>query len=123
MLSTQGFVTEGTTNNFFIVKNGEVWTAPLSVGILAGITRDWIFEICLTKKIPIQERLFTAGDVQAADELFLSSSIKEVMGVTTLNGSPVKSGLPGPITRKIHEGFLEIVAEYVKNHKAESLYS
>lgn len=122
MLNTQGFVTEGTTNNVHMVKDGEIWTAPLSVGILAGITRDWIFQICASEGIKIQERLFTANDLRQADELFLSSATKEVMPITKLNNQPVGSGKPGPTTYRLHKALLKIIAEYCDKHRSESLY-
>lgn len=122
MLSTQGFVTEGTTNNFYIVKDDAVWTAPLSVGILAGITRGWIFEACRREGIDIQERLFTSADVRSASELFMSSSIKEVLGVTTLDGTPFGGGQVGPVTKKLRRALMTIIEEFKTAHKAESLY-
>lgn len=122
MLNYQGFVTEGTTNNVHMVKNGEIWTAPLSIGILAGITRDWIFEVCKKEKIPIQERLFTAADLYTADEMFLSSATKEVMPITTLSGRPVGKGKPGPVTQRLHKAFRTLIEDYTKKHKTESLY-
>lgn len=122
MLSTQGFVTEGTTNNFYAVKNGTILTAPLSVGILAGITRDWIFTFCKNAGIPVEERLFTESELRDCQECFMSSSTKEVVGITQLNGVPVGNGKPGPITRKVHQGLKGIIREYIQKHKSESLY-
>lgn len=122
LLNHQGFVTEGTTNNVYTVKNGEVWTAPLSVGILAGITRDWIFKICKDNGIPIQERLYTTADLRSADELFLSSSIKEVMPITTLDGAPVANGKPGELTKKIHKLLKELIVDYCDKNRSESLF-
>lgn len=122
MLNHQGFVTEGTTNNVYIVKNGAVWTAPHSVGILAGITRDWIFDLCRREGIEIQERLFTAQDAATADEMFLSSSIKEVMAITRLHGQPIAGGQPGPITKRLNVALRNLIAEYCRKHASESLY-
>jgi branched-chain amino acid aminotransferase len=101
MLSQQGFVTEGTTNNFFAVIDGSVWTAPLSVGILAGITRELVFESCRNLGIDYQERLFTVDDLKRASEMFLSSSIKEVLAITKLNELSVGDGKPGPVSKKL----------------------
>src|SRR5690606_8553043 len=109
-------VTEGTTNNVYTVFNGEVWTAPLSVGILQGITRDWIFEVCKRENIPIQERLFTGSDLQKSDEMFLSSSTKEVMPITKLSGQLINSGNPGPITGKLHQALKNLIAEYCQKY-------
>jgi len=122
LLNHQGFVTEGTTNNVHMVKDGEVWTAPLSIGILAGITRDWIFQVCREQKIPIQERLYTHSDLLAADEIFLSSSTKEVMPITLLNNRPVANGKPGPVTQKIHKALIALIQKYTQKHQSESLY-
>lgn len=122
MLSHQGFVTEGTTNNVFAVKNGEVWTAPLSVGILAGITRDWIFQVCRDEGIAVQERLFTEAELADCQEMFLSSSVKEIMPITTLTGRPVGSGKPGPVTQRLHARLRTLIQDYTRKRKTESLY-
>ncbi|MGE4234327.1 MAG: aminotransferase class IV [Bacteriovoracia bacterium] len=122
MLSINGFVTEGTTNNFFAVKNGEIWTAPLSLGILRGITRDWIFEICRNVRLPIQERLFTLPELTTADEMFMSSATKEIVPITKLNGSLVGKGTPGPITLQLAKEMKHLIATYSMQHRAESLF-
>jgi branched-chain amino acid aminotransferase len=123
MLNWQGFVTEGTTNNVYMVKDGEVWTAPLSVGILAGITRDWIELLSKKEKIVYQDRLYTASELFAADEVFFSSSTKEIVPITTLNGRPVADGKPGPVTKRLHKALKALIADYTQKHRAESLYS
>lgn len=122
MLNYQGFVTEGTTNNVYAVKNGEVWTAPLSVGILAGITREWIFQLCKNEGIAIQERLFTRAELEQCEEMFLSSSIKEVMAITKLNGQPVTGGKPGAVTKRLGVALKKLISEYCEKHRTESLY-
>lgn len=123
MLSLKGFVTEGTTNNFFAVKNGIVLTAPLSVGILAGITREIIFEVCKSAGIELQERLFTEAELGSCAEMFFTSSTKEVVPITTLSGKPVGEGLPGPITKRIHAGLRQTIREYIEAHRSESLFA
>lgn len=122
ILNYQGFVTEGTTNNIFAVKDGELWTPPLSVGILAGITRNWIFELCRREGIKYQERLFTAAELASCDEVFMSSSVKEIMPITKLTGRPVGNGKPGAVTRQLHAAFKDLVAEWCKKRASESLY-
>ncbi len=123
ILSQQGFVTEGTTNNVHAVKNGEVWTSPLSVGILAGITRDWVFQLCKSDGIPIQERLFTEAELVGCDEIFLTSATKEVMPITKLTGQLVADGKPGPITLRLHKAMRALIADFTAKHRSESLYS
>lgn len=123
LLNFQGFVTEGTTNNVFIVtREGAVWTPPLSVGILAGITREWVLDVCKTEGIEAQERLFTPQDMFDAREAFMSSSTKEVMPITRLNGRNVADGNPGKTTLKILAAYRKLVAEHVKRHRGESMY-
>ncbi len=123
MLNLRGFVTEGTTNNFFAVKNGIVLTAPLSAGILAGITREMIFEVCSKSGIELQERLFTEAELGSCAEMFLTSSTKEVMPITTLSAKPVGDGRPGPITKRIHEDLKSAIRAYVEAHRPESLFA
>lgn len=122
MLNVDGFVTEGTTNNFFYVKNNTIYTAPLNAGILAGITRDFIFEICKNNNIAIEERLFTVEEILKADEMFMSSSTKEIVPITTLNHKPVANGLPGKTTIKCMSLFKEKLKNFINENKSESLY-
>lgn len=123
LLSQQGFVTEGTTNNVYgVTREGTVITAPLSVGILAGITREMVFEACRLEGIPIEEKLFTEAELKLCTEAFLSSSIKEIMPITTLTGVPVGNGKPGPITQKLHHTLKKLIHEHVQKHQSESLY-
>ncbi|MBI3543666.1 MAG: aminotransferase class IV [Deltaproteobacteria bacterium] len=122
LLSQQGFVTEGTTNNVHIVTAGEVWTAPLSVGILAGITRDWVFQLGRQEGIKVQERLYTESDIYSAQEMFLTSATKEVMPITTVSGRPIGDGKPGPVTRKLHVAMRKLIKDYTAKHKSESVY-
>lgn len=122
LLNFQGFVTEGTTNNVYMVKDGTIWTPPLSVGILAGITREWIFQLCSQEGIRIEERLFTETDMRSGQEMFLSSATKEVMPITRLNHQNIGTGRPGPVTQKLHAAMKRLIADYIKARKAESLY-
>ena len=122
MLNVDGFVTEGTTNNFFYIKAGRLITAPLSVGILAGITRDFIFEICQQNKIPIEERLFTVENLLNADEMFMSSSTKEIVPITKLNRKNVADGSPGPLTKRCHELYKLKLKKFVADNQSSSLY-
>ncbi len=121
-LNYQGFVTEGTTNNIFIVKNGEVWSAPLSIGILAGITREFIIKACKKEKIPFQDRLFTPQELFLADEVFMSSSIKELLPVVEVSGRKIGLGKAGPITKKLQKNLRKLIEDYCVRNKEMSLY-
>ncbi len=122
LLSQQGFVTELTTSNIFIVSKGEVITAPLSVGILAGITRDWIFRACEESKIPYSERLYTAEDLRQADEVFLSSSLKEIVPITKVDHQKIGNGTCGAVTAKLGKALKKVIQSQLDLHKKESLF-
>jgi D-alanine transaminase len=115
-------VTEGTTSNFYAVHQGTVWTAPLSVGILAGVTRAWVLHLCTELGIPLIERCFTAYDLAACEELFLSSSTREVQAITTLDGKPVGEGKVGPVTLQLQAGMRRLVEQFCVKHRAGSLF-
>ncbi|WML59427.1 D-amino-acid transaminase [Neobacillus sp. PS2-9] len=94
-------VTEGSSSNIFIVKNGVVITHESNHLILKGITKDVILQICSQNNIPFEERSFTLAELATADEVFLSSTTSEVMPIVEIDKDQVKEGLPGPITRKL----------------------
>ncbi len=122
MLDHRGYATEGTTSNFFVVKQGELWTAPLSIGILAGVTRAQVIETCRDLAIPVRERLLSRYDLQHVDELFLSSSTREVQAIVALDGHPVADGAPGPVTQRISAGLRARIDAWCLAHARESLW-
>ena len=104
-----GYVTESTASNFGIIRQGTILTAPYSTGLLAGITRDVLFELAEVLDVPIREALFTRHDVYNAEEAFLSSTIKEVLAVTSVDGRRIGAGQPGPITQRLRRAFQHLV--------------
>ena len=104
-----GYVTESTASNFGIIRQGTILTAPCSTGLLAGITRDVLFELADGLEVPIREMPFTRHDVYNAEEAFLSSTIKEVLAVTSVDGRRIGTGRPGPITKRLRRAFRELV--------------
>jgi D-alanine transaminase len=98
-------VTEGSSSNIFIVKNGVVITHESNHFILKGITKDVILDLCVKNNIPVQERTFSLTELKEAEEVFLSSTTSEVMPVVEINGKKVQSGKPGPTTQKLQELF------------------
>jgi D-alanine transaminase len=98
-------VTEGSSSNIFIVKNGTVITHESDNLILKGITKDVILEICIKNNIPVQERTLSLAELDAAEEVFLSSTTAEVMPVIEINGKKIKAGTPGPVTQKLQTLF------------------
>jgi D-alanine transaminase len=102
-----GFVTEGTSSNAYIVKDGKIITRPLSNRILAGCTRRALFRLAKEHGVGIEERLFTPEEAYGADEAFLSSASQFVMPITEIDGHRIGGGQPGPVVRKLREIFLE----------------
>lgn len=101
-----GVVTESTSSNVCAVFGGEVWTHPADHLILHGVTREAVLLLARFAGIPAREQPFTVERMRAADELFLTSTILEVMPVTRLDGRPVGAGKPGPVARRL-QGLLE----------------
>jgi branched-chain amino acid aminotransferase len=109
MLDQQGFMTEGTTYNIFYVNRGIVATSPLDVGILDGITRRAVIDLCVELGIPCREVRYPKGYLFEADEVFVTSSLKEVLPVLNLDGKKIAKGKPGPITARLAQSFTELV--------------
>lgn len=105
-----GFVTEGTSSNAYIVRDGKVITRQLSNSILAGCTRRALFRLARDHGIEIEERLFTADEAYGADEAFLTSASNFVMPIVEIDTHRIGGGQPGPVTRKLREIFLEEVS-------------
>ena len=97
------FMTEGAASNIFVVKNGKLLAPPKDNLMLPGITYDVVLEIAAANHIPHEVRRIAATEVFAADELLLTSSTKEVLAITTLDGKPVGTGKPGPMFAKLHK--------------------
>lgn len=101
ILLRDGRAVEGSSSDLFLVKGGEISTPPLGPNLLAGITRGLVVELAAEAGIRCHERDIAAAELDGADELWLSSSVREVVPVTRLDGVPVGSGLPGPLWRRM----------------------
>jgi D-alanine transaminase len=97
------FMTEGAASNIFVVKNGKLLAPPKDNLMLPGITYDVVLEIAAANHIPHEVRRIAATEVFGADELLLTSSTKEVLAITTLDGKPVGTGKPGAMFAKLHK--------------------
>lgn len=107
--AADGSWAEATTSNLFVVRSGALRTPGVADDILPGITRALVLAVAAELGIAATEAPVTDADLAAADELFLTSSIKEVLAVVGVEGRPVGDGLPGPITRRLSAGFREAV--------------
>jgi branched-chain amino acid aminotransferase len=106
----RGRVLEGTTSNVFLVKSGRLVTAPEESGILAGITRAYLLRAADRLGIVVELRDIHDVELFDADEVFISSSIREVLPVVRIDGHAVGGGAPGPLTRRLHQEFQRQVA-------------
>jgi D-alanine transaminase len=102
-----GYVTEGTSSNAYIVVSNKIITRPLSNRILAGCTRRALFRMASEHGVEIEERLFTPEEAYKADEAFLTSASQFVMPITEIDGHRIGGGQVGPVVRKMRELFLE----------------
>jgi len=105
-----GRIVEGSTSNVFAVHAGELITPPESAGILPGITRRRVLEAAQDLALPVRYAAFDQASLCDHDELFVCSSIRELLPVVRVDGRPVGGGLPGPITRALLTKFRENVA-------------
>jgi branched-chain amino acid aminotransferase len=105
MLNAEGFVAECTADNLFIIKNGELFTPPLSAGALYGITRQTVIELAQAAGLKVSEPNLTRYDLFNADECFLTGTGAELIPVVKIDGRVIGSGKPGALTRKLVEDY------------------
>lgn len=108
MLNAEGFLTECTTSNIFLVKDKVVKTPSLDQGLLEGVTRGFILEVCNALKLPVQETRLTGDDLLGADEVFITSTTRDVMPVSQIGKHRVKL-TPGSLTLKIANAYHDIL--------------
>ncbi|MCC6304521.1 MAG: D-amino-acid transaminase [Rhodobacteraceae bacterium] len=106
-LVEDGMVTEGTSNNAWIVTGGRIVTRPTGEAILHGITRAAVLRLAREAQLAVEERPFTLAEARAADEAFATSASAFVMPVVAIDGVAVGRGTPGPLTRRLRELYLE----------------
>ncbi|MGA9991660.1 MAG: D-amino acid aminotransferase [Thiobacillaceae bacterium] len=97
-----GVLTEGAASNIFVVKDGVILAPPKDHRVLPGITYDVVLELAAENGMATQVRDIEEMEVRSADELWLTSSSREVQAIVTLDGKPVGSGLPGPVYRRMY---------------------
>ena len=100
-----GHLTEASASNVLIVRHGNVIAPPKDNLILPGITYDATLEVAKAAGVPLEVRAIPHADAMSADEMWLSSSTKEVLPITTVDGRPFGGGKPGPVFRRVYEAF------------------
>jgi branched-chain amino acid aminotransferase len=108
MLDTEGYISEGSGENIFIVRNGVIKTTPLT-SILSGITRNSVIQIAKSRKIPIVEEKFTRDELYTAHEAFFTGTAAEITPIREVDDRQIGEGKPGPVTKELQAVFFDIV--------------
>ncbi len=105
MLTTGGYLAEGTISNLFFVSRGRLFTPELSLGILPGISRKIAIRLAKKSGLAVREGRYRAGRLFKADECFLTNTSMEIMPMVRVDGKRIGNGKPGPITRNLHAAY------------------
>jgi len=116
LLNERGEVAECTAANVYLVKGDLILTPPLSSGCLEGVTRGVLFEIAGEAGVSVKEQVLRPEDLYEADEVFISSTNRNVIGVGEVAGRDL-AGAPGPVTKRVEEALASYVKEYVERRK------
>ncbi len=114
LIRDDSFMTEGAASNIFVVKNGTLLAPPKDNLMLPGITYDVILELAAANGIPYEVRRVLKGEVLGADELLLTSSTREVLAITRLDGRPVGNGKPGPMFARMYKLYQEFKRDVMR---------
>ncbi len=109
MLDSQGYVSEASGENIFVVKKGLLYTPPIGSAILGGITRDSVVSLCAELGLTLIERTLTRDELYTADELFMCGTAAEITPVREVDDRRIGSGSRGPVTERLQERFFEVV--------------
>ena len=112
MLNTEGFVSECTGDNIFVIRDNQIFTPPTSSGILHGITRQFVMEeLAPAQGFNVTEKAMRLDEVLDADEIFLTGTAAEIIGVSRVDQHTIGQGKMGPVTRQLRDAFRAVVAE------------
>jgi D-alanine transaminase len=121
ILFRDGKLTEASASNVFIVKRGVIQSPPKSNLILPGITYDVVSELARANNLPIEFRDVGEAEVRAADEIWVTSSSKEVLAIVELDGKRIGDGRPGPLFRRMHQLYQEFKQTVMRAGKREAV--
>lgn len=116
MLNTDGVIAEGSGENIFLVRDGVVYTPPISSGCLDGITRDSVATLLAEEGYRVVETTMHRSDLYYCDELFLTGTAAEVTPIREVDQRPIGAGEPGPVTRRAQELFASLVSGKLDRH-------
>jgi branched-chain amino acid aminotransferase len=107
----RGEIAECSIANLFVVKDGHLVTPPLEAGLLSGITRGFVLELCPGADVPVEQKVLRDADLLNADESFLTSSTQEIVPIVQVDDRPVGDGRPGPVTARLLHAYRQRVRE------------
>jgi len=105
VVNRDGLVIEGTTSNVFMIKGETLLTPPLQIGILEGVTRGVVLELAEREGLRFLEAALPVAELKQCDEVFITSSIRELLAVVRVGGEAIADGKPGPVTRRLLKAF------------------
>ena len=118
LLIRNGLLTEGSASNAFVIRNGVILAPPKSNLMLPGITYDVVLELAAAGGVPLEVRDIAESELSGAEEIWVTSSSREILPVTSLNGNPVGKGQPGPVFRRMHALYQEYKLKVMRAGKA-----
>ena len=121
ILFRDGQLTEASSSNVFVVNGGVIQSPPKNELILPGITYDVVVELARAHQMPLEFRAISEAEVRAADELWVTSSSKEVLAVVALDGKPVGDGKPGPAFRRMYQHYQDFKRKVMRAGRRESV--
>jgi D-alanine transaminase len=121
ILFREGKLTEASASNVFIVKGGVIQSPPKTNLILPGITYDVVVELARANNLPLEFRDITEAQVRSADEVWVTSSSKEVLAIVELDGKRIGDGRPGPVFRRMHQLYQEFKQKVMRAGKREAV--
>ena len=121
ILFRDGKLTEASASNVFMVKDGVIYSPPKNELILPGITYDVVVELARANKMPLEFDAIKEAEVRAADEIWVTSSSKEVLAIVRLDGAPVGDGKPGPLFRRMYRAYQDFKHRVMRAGRRESL--
>lgn len=114
LLLRDGFLTEGSASNAFVIRDGIILAPPKSNRMLPGITYDLVLELAAGNDVAYEVRDITESELVSANEIWVSSSSREILPVTTLDGNRVGDGVPGPVFKRMHALYQEYKAQVMR---------
>jgi len=114
LLSAGGKLSDGITSNVYLVRDGTLRTPSHEAGIVEGITRQIVLELAGEMGIPVIQGLFDVEEIRTADEMFLTSTTREVVPIARVDGNPVGTGRPGPVTMRLLEAYRHTVGRLIE---------